>query len=199
MFKKSSAFFNDEVVNEILNSNDIEKVVSEYVSLKKKGKYLFGLCPFHREKTASFSVTPAKQIFYCYSCGKGGNVIHFIMNIENLTYFEAIKFLSQKAGISLPNEEEGVQGKIKQKQLLIKINTLAAKFFHQALNSLKGEAARKYLEQRGITPNTVRRFGIGYSLNDWDSLYKYLKKNLFNEEDILNSGLNNNNEKKTIN
>jgi len=124
--------YSPELIEEILISNDIVSVVSEYVKLEKKGKDYFGLCPFHKEKTPSFSVVPSKQIFYCFGCGKGGNVIHFIMNIEKLDFIEAIKFLAERANINIP-ESNGreEQEKVKTKDLLFKINKEAARFFYR--------------------------------------------------------------------
>jgi len=136
-------YYPEELIEEIRASNDIVDIVSEYVKLEKKGQYFFGLCPFHKEKTPSFSVTPSKQIFYCYSCQKGGNVIHFIMNVESLDFLEALKFLADKAKIALPefdNDEE--RERIRQKQEIIKINTEAARFFFNNLWLPQHEKAR---------------------------------------------------------
>jgi len=182
--------YSPELIEEILISNDIVSVVSEYVKLEKKGKDYFGLCPFHKEKTPSFSVVPSKQIFYCFGCGKGGNVIHFIMNIEKLDFIEAIKFLAERANINIP-ESNGreEQEKVKTKDLLFKINKEAARFFYNKLMSSEGAEARKYLNKRGISEKTTRRFGLGWSLDSWDKLNGYLLDKGFEQDIISKSGL----------
>lgn len=183
-------FYSDEIIEDVRVANDIVDVVGEYVKLEKKGKDYFGLCPFHKEKTASFSVAPIKQIFYCFGCGKGGNVIQFIMQVENLEYIESIRFLADRARIQLP---EGVNGEDKEKarikQEVLKINTEAARFFNNELNSNRYEKANSYMTERRLSENTIRRFGIGYCGDDWDSLLNHLKKSGFDEDSILKSGL----------
>lgn len=183
-------YYPDEIIEEVRISNDIVDVVSEYVKLEKKGKDYFGLCPFHKEKTPSFSVVPTKQIFYCFGCGKGGNVIHFSMSIENLEFVEAVKLLADRAKIQLP---EGESKEDKEKALLkaqvSKINTEAARFFFETLNSPKGIKVREYLKKRLINEQTARRFGLGYSDEVWDDLFKHLTDKGFEEKNILKSGL----------
>lgn len=185
-------FYSDELVEEIRLKNDIVDVVSEYVKLEKKGgRYLFGICPFHKEKTASFAVTPSKQIFYCYSCGKGGNVFHFIANIENLSYGDAIRYLADRAKILL-TEEESEEGKerARQRKAIIDVNTCAARFFYDNLSDKKKNCiANKYLASRGLNSEIINKFGIGYSLDEWDSLYKHLLDKGFEQADIIKSGL----------
>lgn len=183
-------FYPDELIEDVRLNNDIVDVISEYVRLEKKGKDFFGLCPFHKEKTPSFSVVPAKQIFYCFGCGKGGNVIHFIMNAENLDYIEAVKYLADRAKIQLPegNSQEDIE-KVKLKQEIVKINTEAARFFFNELNQEQNSKARNYLNNRALNEKTVRKFGIGYSSEAWDALYKYLINKGFDEKTILKSGL----------
>jgi len=183
-------YYPEEVIEEVRISNDIVDVVMEYVRLERKGKDYFGLCPFHKEKTPSFSVAPAKQIFYCFGCGKGGNVIQFIMEIENLSYIDSVKFLADRARIQLPDgdsPEEREKALIKQR--LIEINKEAARFFFSKLNSTEGEKARWYLRNRSIKESTIRKFGIGYSSDSWDELFRYLREKGFEEEHILKSGL----------
>jgi DNA primase len=180
----------EEIVEEVRTANDIVDVVSEYVKLDKKGKDYFGLCPFHKEKTPSFSVAPNKQIFYCFGCGKGGNVFQFIMNAENLDYIEAVRLLADRARIQLPegnDEEEAAKAKVRQ--TLMNINLQAARYFYETLRSHRGDAAREYLKKRGITENTVKKFGIGYSSEDRADLYKYLANKGFEKTDLLKSGL----------
>jgi DNA primase, catalytic core len=182
--------YSEELIEEIRINNDIVDVVSEYVKLEKKGKNYFGLCPFHREKTPSFSVEPSKQIFYCFSCSKGGNVFQFISLAEKLDFIEAVRFLADRAKIQLPegDDEEQIE-KTRQKQEVMKVNLLTARYFYDTLNSAKGEGAREYLKKRGISEHTVRRFGLGYSTGEWDGLLKFLEKKGFSEQIVLKSGL----------
>lgn len=182
--------FSREQIDEVLAQNDIVDVVSEYVRLEKKGNYLFGLCPFHSEKTASFSVTPSKQIFYCYSCQKGGNALHFVMEVENLRFIDALKFLAQKSNIELKiTETKEDKERVHRFKQIIKINTDAARFFHKSLMGSDGKIARDYLENRGISQNTIVKFGLGYSLNTGNSLLKHLEEEGYDKEHIKQSGL----------
>ena len=182
--------YSDELIEEIRINNDIVDVVSEYVKLEKKGKNYFGLCPFHREKTPSFSVEPSKQIFYCFSCSKGGSVFQFISLAEKLDFVEAVRFLADRAKIQLPegDDEEQIE-KARQKQEIMKVNLLAARFFYEVLNSPQGEAARNYLIRRGLSEHTVRKFGLGYAPGEWNGLLKYLLSKGCNEPVVLKSGL----------
>lgn len=182
--------FPEELIEEIRINNDIVDVVSEYVRLDRKGKDYFGLCPFHKEKTPSFSVVPAKQIFYCFGCGKGGNVVQFIMHVENLDYVEALKLLAERAKIQLPegeSKEEAEQAR--RKKEILKLNVDAAHFFYGSLSSSEGEQAKQYLDRRKIRETTIRKFGLGYSPEQRDSLYKYLKAKGYSDRIILESGL----------
>jgi DNA primase len=184
------SYYPEELIEEIRINNDIEDVVSEYVKMEKKGKDYFGLCPFHKEKTPSFSVSPSKQIFYCFGCGKGGNVFHFIMSIENLGFIDAVKLLADRAKIQLP--EEGSREEVEKARLkkeILDINTEAARFFFNNLNSSRGKEARNYLGKRAISSNTIKKFGLGYSIKEWDGLYKYLKSKGYSEDAIVKSGL----------
>jgi len=180
----------EELIEEIRVNNDIVELAQEYVKLERKGKNYFGLCPFHKEKTPSFSVDPSKQMFYCFGCGKGGNVIQLVMYIENLDFIEALKLLADRARIRLP-ESSGSQEveKLKLKETVLRINKEAAKFYFNILKSEKGKPARAYLQRRGINEKTVTRFGIGFSCGEWDSLFKYLAGKGYNEESIAASGL----------
>lgn len=191
-------FYPEDVIQEVSNSNDIVDVISEYVELKRKGSSLMGLCPFHREKTPSFSVSPDKQLFHCFGCGAGGTVINFIMRIENLDFIEAVRLLAERARIDLP--EGDYQGdeaqRYQQKQLIYAINVEAARFFHKNLSLPEGEVARKYLTSRRITPKTIVHFGLGFALNSWDSLKQYLISRGFQEKDILKAGLTVDNNKR---
>ncbi|HOM02816.1 MAG TPA: DNA primase [Acetivibrio sp.] len=182
--------YSEELIEEIRINNDILSVVGEYVKLERKGRNYFGLCPFHSEKTPSFSVDPSKQLYYCFGCGKGGSVIQFVMEAENLDYIEAIKLLAERARIQLPegdNEEERIIAR--KKQELLKINIEAARFFYEQLNEKKNSAPREYLNKRKVSGNIARKFGLGYSLEEWDSLYNHLKKKGYSDEILLDSGL----------
>ena len=180
----------EELIEEIRMSNDILDVVGEYVKLERKGKNYFGLCPFHREKTPSFSVDNTKQMFYCFGCGKGGSVIQFIQNAENLEYIEAIKFLAERVRITLPEGESEEEKKRALKiQEIIKINTDAARFYYEQLNAAENSEARHYLAKRKVPEGIIKKFGLGYSTNEWDSLYKYLRSKNYSDEDLADSGL----------
>ncbi len=184
-------FYPEEIIQEVRASNDITDIVSEYVKLKRAGNSLKGLCPFHKEKTPSFSVAPDKQIFHCFGCGAGGNVINFIMRIENIDFIEAIKLLAERARINLPegNFQGDVAKRYEQKQLVYRINIEAARFFHQSLYGGDGKKALKYLAQRRITPQTIKHFGLGYAPDSWDALKTHLTSKGFEEEDIKRAGL----------
>lgn len=180
----------EELIEEIRISNDIVDVVSEYVKLDKKGKYLFGLCPFHKEKSPSFSVTPSMQIFHCYGCGKGGNVFSFIMQAENLDFIEAVRLLADRVKIQLPEgESDEEKEKARLRQDILKVNVEAARFFHSQLQQEHNEKSRIYLKDRGISTQIIKKFGMGYSPEDWDILYKYLADKGFKDNIILKSGL----------
>ncbi len=182
--------FSEEIIEEVRLNNDIVEVVSEYVKLDRKGKNFFGLCPFHKEKTPSFSVVPSSQYFHCFGCGKGGNVIHFIMNCENLDFVEAIKFLADRARISLPEGESSEEKELAMfKKKIIEINTETARYFFNSLKEVQGLNARKYLSDRGISEQILKKFGIGYSCGERDILYKYLLEKGFDELAIIKSGL----------
>ncbi|MEN8906605.1 MAG: DNA primase [Clostridiales bacterium] len=180
----------EEVIEELRVRNDIVDVISEYIKLVKKGQYFFGLCPFHGEKTSSFSVTPSKQIYYCYGCGKAGDVFNFIMDTEGLTFIDAVKFLAQRINYQLPegdNEADRKRASLKKK--IIGINTLAAKYFHNNLFEEKNKIARDYLNSRELSINIIRKFGLGYSNGSWDDLLKYLIRCGKIKEDIIKSDL----------
>jgi len=182
-------FFTEEFIEEVRMNNDIVEIVAEYVHLKKKGRYFFGLCPFHNEKTPSFSVTPDLQIFNCFGCNKGGNVIHFIMSIENLDFVEAVKFLADRAGMELPGEEDSESAKeFKLKTEILNINKLVAQSYYNNLISDKGSYAREYLNKRKISYSIAKKFGLGYSFPG-NILYKLLQEKGFSQEAIVKSGL----------
>lgn len=182
--------YGEELIEEIISANDIVDVISQYVTLKRSGRNFFGLCPFHREKSPSFSVSPDKQIFHCFGCGVGGNVIHFISKIENLDFKETLEFLADRAGILLPtysNTQDNKKQEIKEK--VYKINELTAHFFHENLYKLTSKQAQEYVKQRKLDNKTLKTFLIGYSNPDYTDLYYYLKENGFSDEEMLATGL----------
>lgn len=183
-------FYSDELIEEIRIRNDILGVAGEYIKLERKGKSYFGLCPFHREKTPSFSVDPAKQLYYCFGCGKGGSVVQFIMEVENLDYLETIKLLAERAKIQLPEgESEEEKERALKKQEILKVNIEAARFFYEQLNNGKNVKVRQYLQKRKINEGIARKFGIGYSPDSWNQLYNCLKDKGYTDEILLDSGL----------
>lgn len=182
--------YSQDLIDEIKSSNDIVDIVSEYVKLKRAGKYYKGLCPFHKEKTPSFSVSPDKQIFYCFGCGMGGDAIRFISKIENIDFGESVEVLADRANIKLPENDNNIDyERIKQKERLYEINKLAAKYFYNNLFLESSKQARDYLEKRKIDVNVVKRFGIGYSINNSTGLYKYLLEQGYTADEMLKVGL----------
>lgn len=184
-------FYPDEIIEEVRNQNDIVDVISEYVKLQKKGANYFGLCPFHNEKSPSFSVSPGKQMYYCFGCGEGGNVISFVMKYENYSFIEAVQMLASRAGIELPQvtrSKEEKENADKRSQILT-INTLAAKFYYYMLKSEKGALAYNYLRGRELSDNTITGFGLGYSDKYSDSLYKYMKSKGYKDDILKETGL----------
>lgn len=167
---------------------DIADVVSQYVSLTKKGGNLFGLCPFHNEKTPSFSVSPEKQIYHCFGCGKGGGVINFIMEIENLSFPEAVKFLADRAGMTVPEEGQDQELPRLRKRMLA-LNKEAARWFHACLWSPEGEKAAAYLSRRRITRKTAVNFGLGYAPDSWDKLLKAMEEKGYGAQELVRAGL----------
>ena len=181
--------YSEELIEEIKNSNDIVDLISQYVNLKRSGRNFFGLCPFHKEKSPSFSVSPDKQIFHCFGCGAGGNVIHFISKIENADFKEAIGILANRAGIELPtlnNYEDNKTALLKSK--VYEINQIAAEFYHQNLYKPTSKIGQEYIKKRKLDNRTLKSFLIGYSGN-FDELYRILKQKGFTEEEILASSL----------
>jgi DNA primase len=184
-------YYPDELVEEVRARSDIVDVISSYVKLQKKGGTYFGLCPFHNEKTPSFSVTPGKQMYYCFGCGAGGNVITFLMEYENYTFREALEALADRAGIELPKGEESAEAK-RQADLrarLLTVNKEAGRYFYYQLKGPNGGRAYEYLKGRGLSDETIKRFGLGYSNVYRDDLYRYLRKKGFPDELLKESGL----------
>lgn len=181
--------YSDELIDEIRNSNDIVDVISQYVVLKRSGSNYFGLCPFHSEKSPSFSVSPSKQIFHCFGCGAGGNVIHFVSKIENIGFKETLEILARNAGITLPTLDDGVEDKMQRlKSKVYEINKFAAEFYHQNLYKPTSKIAQEYIKKRKMDNNTLKSFLIGYSCN-YDELYQALKREGFTEQEIFASSL----------
>ena len=181
----------EEVIEEVRARNDILDVISGYVSLKRKGASYFGLCPFHNEKTGSFSVSRSKQIYYCFGCGAGGNVISFIMQYENLTFPEAVQFLAKRAGVTLPERPYTEEEKKAQdlKSQLLEIHKAAATHYYQLLHTREGERAYRYLKGRRLTDETIRHFGLGYSSRQPGELYRFLRSRGYKDDVLKQSGL----------
>ena len=184
-------YYSEELIEEVRTRNDIVDVISGYVKLQKKGSSYFGLCPFHNEKSPSFSVSRQKQMYYCFGCGAGGNVFTFLMEYENFSFVEAVKYLADRAGVELPEMEYSKEAKEKAdlKALILEINKLAAKYFYVQLKSERGNAAYTYLKDRQLSDKTITAFGLGYSNKFSDDLYKYLRSKGYSEELIRQAGL----------
>ena len=180
--------FSEQFLQELSERNDIVDVVSGYVQLtKRSGSNLFGLCPFHSEKTPSFSVSPDKQIYHCFGCGKGGSVIGFIMEIENLSFPDAVGFLARRAGMAMPEEND--HGESKRRERMLHLNRDAARFFHEQLKTPAGQTARDYIARRGLTARTVTNFGLGFAPNTWSSLTDAMKQKGYSERELFEAGL----------
>ncbi len=178
----------ERFIQELQDKIDIETVISSHVNLKRRGKTLVGLCPFHNEKTPSFTVYPESRSFYCFGCGAGGDVISFVRRIENLDYIEAVKAVAQMAGVSMP--EDGYDDTLsKQRQRLLGANREAARFFHEQLMNPKNKDALNYFLKRGLDRNIIRRFGLGYAPNDWRELTNHLKSKGFTEHELVLANL----------
>ena len=188
------ARYSEEIINEVRQSNDIVDVISQYVHLKRSGRNFFGLCPFHNEKSPSFSVSPDKQIFHCFGCGVGGNVITFISKIEGLNFIETVQMLAERANIQLPTLENNIDSKKEiLKDKVYKVNEFTAEFYHQNLYKPTAKIAQEYVKQRKMNRETLEAYRIGYS-GKFDELYKALKAQGFGEQEILESGLVNKND-----
>ena len=183
----------DDFLQSVKDSNEITSVISAYVSLKRAGRDSVCLCPFHSEKTPSCHVYTDTQSFYCFGCGAGGDVITFIRLIENLDYIESVRFLAQRAGITMPDDEREQSGRIKQR--LLEINREAARFYRDILISEKGAEGRQYLFSRRLSENTIRKYGLGYAPDSWDSLKKHMLSLGYSEEELINAALLSKNDK----
>lgn len=184
-------YYPEELVEEIRQKNDIVDIISGYVNLKRKGGSYFGLCPFHNEKTGSFSVSGHKQMYYCFGCGAGGNVFTFIMNYENYTFGEAIKMLADRAGVALPEIEDSKENREKEskRQKLLEINKEAAKYFYYQLRMPQGQIGLDYFKNRQLSDETMKQFGLGFSNKTSNDLILYLKNKGFSDELLRESGV----------
>ncbi len=183
--------YSDDIIEEVRMKNDIVDVVSQYVKLTRRGSSYFGLCPFHNEKTPSFSVTPAKQMYYCFGCGAGGNVFNFVMEYENYSFGEALSHLAERAGVELPKIEysQAARAKAEKRAALLEINKEAGRYFYYQLRRENGKTAYAYLKGRGLSEETIRKFGLGYSDKYSNDLYQYLKSKNYSDELLRESGL----------
>lgn len=190
-------YYPEEIVEEVRRRNDIVDVVGSYVKIQKKGNSYFGCCPFHNEKTPSFSVSGSKQMYYCFGCGAGGNVFTFIMNYENYNFAEAIKMLADRASVKLPEIEysEEMKKKENQRAKLLEINKEAAKYFYYQLRSKRGEVGLRYLKERQLSEETMKKFGLGYAQ---DGLCQYLEQKGYDDYSIKESGVASFNEKRGL-
>ncbi len=180
--------FSPAFLDELNHRNPIEDVVGQYVALTRKGSNLFGLCPFHGEKTASFSVKPEKGIYYCFGCHKGGGAINFIMEIESLSYPDAVRFLAKRAGLEIP-EDNRDNSQFKKKERLWALCRETARFFNEQLKTPKADAVRAYIARRGLSNSTVTRFGLGYAPDAWTALIDAMTAKGFTKQELLEAGL----------
>lgn len=184
-------FYSDDLIEEVRSRNDIVDVIGNYVRLRRKGSTYFGLCPFHSEKTASFSVSPNKQMYYCFGCGAGGNVFTFLMQYENLSFSEAMEQLAERSGMSLPKQEMSSAQRLAadRRSRLLEINREAAKYYYCLLRSTRGQRAHAYFTERQLSEETMQRFGLGYSDQYSNDLYLYLRKKGYEDDILKDSGL----------
>ena len=184
-------YYSDEIIEEVRSRNDIVDVISAYVKLQKKGSSYFGLCPFHNEKSPSFSVSRQKQMYYCFGCGAGGNVFTFLMEYENYSFVEALRYLADRAGVDLPEQEysEAERRRADEKAVLLEIHKRAAQFYYVQLKSSQGEQAMAYLKGRQLGDDTIKAFGLGYSSKYSNTLYQFLKSKGYADDMLAKSGL----------
>ena len=190
-------YYPEELIEEVRTRNDIVEVISGYVRLQKKGSNYFGLCPFHNEKSPSFSVSPGKQMYYCFGCGAGGNVITFLMEYENQTFPDAVRTLAQRAGIALPEADDSKEARQadSRRAKLLEINKEAAKYFYYQLRTERGSVGMEYLRKRELSDETMNHFGLGYANKYSNDLIQYLKSKGYSEDLIRDGGLCNVDEK----
>ena len=185
------AYYSEEIIEEVRSRTDIVDVISQYVNLQKKGSQYFGLCPFHNERTASFSVSPQKQMFYCFGCGAGGNVFSFLMNYDNMTFKEAVEDLAPRCGVTLPQREMTYKEKQRadKRSRLFEINKEAAAYYYKMLRSDAGKQAMEYFTKRELSSDTLHKFGLGCTSKYSDSLYKYLREKGYEDNILKDCGL----------
>ncbi len=183
------ARFSDDFIQQIRDHNDIESVIGSYIDLKRRGKNLVGLCPFHNEKTPSFTVYPDTASYYCFGCGAGGEVINFIRNIENLDFIESVKLLADRAGLKLPETDSYDDAIAKLRRRIYEANREAARFYHETLFTEKGKAQLDYLLGRGVSPKMIKHFGLGAAPDDWHALAEHLKNKGFNRDELVAANL----------
>ncbi|MDE6185132.1 MAG: DNA primase, partial [Lachnospiraceae bacterium] len=184
-------YYPDELIEEVRMKSDIVDVISGYVKIQKKGSSYFGLCPFHNEKSPSFSVSQGKQMYYCFGCGAGGNVFTFLMEYENYSFPEAVKALAERAGVNLPEAEynEEARKKESRRTKLLEVNKEAAKYFFYQLRRGQGQAGYQYLKKRQLSDETIHKFGLGFSNVTSDDLTRYLKSKGYEDKLIQEAGL----------
>ncbi|MGN1206216.1 MAG: DNA primase, partial [Eubacterium sp.] len=184
-------YYSEDFVEEVRQRNDIVDIISSYVNLKRSGSNYVGLCPFHNEKTASFSVSGNKQMYYCFGCGAGGNVFTFLMEYENLTFPEALAQLAERAGMTLPEQSETTEDKRRRnvKEQILEIYKIAANYYYAKLNSDRGKEAKNYLLGRELSEETIRHFGLGYSDKYSNDLYQYMKTKGYEDALLKQTGL----------
>ena len=184
-------FYSEELIEEVRSRNDIVDVIGTYVRLQKKGNTYFGLCPFHSEKTGSFSVSPHKQMFYCFGCGVGGNVLTFVSKYENFTFPEAMQMLADRVGVELPKYEmtDSQKREADKRSRILEINKEAAKYFYTLLRNPRGQRAHQYFKDRELSDETMQKFGLGYSDQYSDDLYRYLRGKGYDDEILKETGL----------
>lgn len=178
----------ESFIEELKYRSDIEQIVSRYTNLKRSGRNLSGLCPFHSEKSPSFVVYPENNSFYCFGCGAGGDIVTFVRMAEHLEYIEALRFLAERAGMTLPDEVEN-DGTARLKMRMLELNRETARFFNNVLNSAEGKHGMAYFEARGLTANTIRKFGLGYAPDSWDALKKHLLSKGFSEAEMASAAV----------
>lgn len=183
------ARFSDDFIQQIRDNNDIESVIGSYIELKRRGKNLVGLCPFHNEKTPSFTVYPDTASYYCFGCGAGGEVINFIRNIENLDFVESVKLLADRAGLKIPETDNYDDAIAKLRRRIYEANREAARFYHEMLFTEKGKKQLDYLLGRGVSPKMIKHFGLGAAPDDWHALAEYLKNKGFNRDELVAANL----------
>ena len=183
-------YYPEEVIEDVRIRNEIVEVASSYIKLERKGRRYFALCPFHGEKTASFCIEPSKQFFYCFGCNKGGSVIHFIMNIENLEFLDAIRFLADRAGVTLPEPDDNKEKeKARLRKNILEVNKEAARFFFSNLASSSGIDAQGYLKKRNLTEKAIKQFGVGVAPQSKNALTEHLLKKGMSKDLLLKAGI----------